>query len=157
MNIDTLLIQARELGASDLHITVGLAVMIRLGGSLTPLNESVLDKNDCYDLLLPMLSKENLEKLKNNIDADFSYTTSTNMRHRVNMYKQRGALSCAIRLLRDDIPSLADLGLPSTLYEMAMLPRGLILVTGPAGSGKSTTLAAMIDAINTDKSHHIIT
>lgn len=157
MNIDTLLVQAREMGCSDLHVTIGLPVMGRLGGNLLPLNDIVLNKNDCYELLLPLLSKENLEKLKNNIDADFSYTASNHTRHRINMYKQRGALSSAIRLLRNDIPSFEDLGLPPSLSEMAMLPRGLILITGPTGSGKSTTLAAMIDSINQTKNHHIIT
>lgn len=157
MNIDTLLIQAREQGCSDLHVALEIPVTVRLGGSLRPMNDVVLSKNDCYELLLPLLTKENLEKLKNNIDVDFSYICSRNTRHRVNVYKQKGSLSAAIRLLNDTIPSLEELSLPPSLHDMAMLPRGLILITGPTGSGKSTTLAAMIDAINQTKNHHIIT
>jgi twitching motility protein PilT len=104
-----------------------------------------------------MTSGRNIENIKNKIDTDFSYVTKRGYRHRVNVYHQRGDTAIAIRLLRNDIPNLEDLNMPPILAEFSGKPRGLILVTGPTGSGKSTTLAAMINYINITRSAHIIT
>ena len=104
-----------------------------------------------------MTNSRQLESIKAFIDTDFSYVTRRGYRHRVNVYHQRGDTAIAIRLLRNDIPTLEDLGLPPILADFSMRPRGLVLVTGPTGSGKSTTLAGMIDFVNLNRSAHIIT
>ena len=104
-----------------------------------------------------MCTDKQRQSIKDHIDTDFTYVSSRGFRHRVNVYRQRGNTAIALRLLRNDIPTLTDLDLPPILAEFSMRPRGLVLVTGPTGSGKSTTLAAMIDHVNIHKSAHIIT
>ena len=104
-----------------------------------------------------MCTDKQRQSIKDHIDTDFTYVSSRGFRHRVNVYRQRGNTAIALRLLRNDIPTLTDLDLPPILAEFSMRPRGLVLVTGPTGSGKSTTLAAMIDHLNIHKSAHIIT
>lgn len=150
--------EARELEASDLHITNGLPPMIRLHGRITKLP----GYPDCTqpvinNVIKQIASKKKWEWIEDGHDADFSYVSAGGHRHRVNVYRQRGYQAVAFRLLRNEIPTLMDLSLPPLLADFALRPRGLILVTGPTGSGKSTTLAAMIDHINRNKNCHIIT
>lgn len=158
MDINRILEEARDLGCSDVHFTAGLPPIVRLHSAIRKLS----GYPDCTEpLIVNIINQITSIKHKNQIskglDTDFSYTSATGYRHRVNVYRQRGYHAVAIRLLRDDIPTLSDLNLPAILGEFAMRPRGLILVTGPTGSGKSTTLAAMIDFINRQKNCHIIT
>ncbi|MCI5904386.1 MAG: type IV pilus twitching motility protein PilT [Oscillospiraceae bacterium] len=158
ISIDKILDEARVLGCSDVHFTTKISPVVRLHGSLRKLSSyPEMTEAGIMKIVEQMTSGRNLENIKNKVDTDFSYVTRRGYRHRVNIYHQKGNTAIAIRLLRNDIPSLADLDLPPILGDFAMRPRGLILVTGPTGSGKSTTLAAMIDYVNINRSAHIIT
>ena len=158
MDINRILDEARELGCSDLHFTAGLPPIVRLHGSIRKLS----GYPDCTEPIIvniinQITSIKHKSQISKGLDTDFSYVSTSGFRHRVNVYRQRGYHAVALRLLRNDIPTLADLSLPGTLGEFSLAPRGLVLVTGPTGSGKSTTLAAMIDHINRQKNCHIIT
>lgn len=158
LDIDKMLSEARVLNCSDLHFTVGLTPLVRLQGVLKRLSAyPVMDDEKILEIIDQMVTPEQRAKVEQHIDTDFSYVTRKGYRHRCNIYFQRGHYAIAIRLLNDKIPTLEELHLPPILGEFVMRPRGLILVTGPTGSGKSTTLAAMIDFVNTNKSVHIIT
>ena len=158
ININKILDEARVLGCSDVHFTTKIAPVVRLHGSLRRLaSYPEMTEAAIMKIVEQMTNGRQLENIKNKVDTDFSYVTKRGYRHRVNVYHQKGNTAISIRLLRNDIPSLADLDLPPILGEFAMRPRGLILVTGPTGSGKSTTLAAMIDYVNINRSAHIIT
>ena len=158
MNIDKILDEARVLGCSDVHFTTKISPIVRLHGSLRKLSAyPEMTDGAIMKIVEQMTGGRNLENIKNRIDTDFSYVTKRGYRHRVNVYHQRGDTAISIRLLRNDIPTLEDLDLPPILGDFALRPRGLILITGPTGSGKSTTLAAMIDYVNCSKSAHIIT
>lgn len=158
INIDRILDEARSLGCSDVHFTTKIPPVVRLNGTLRKLSSYPdMTSPAVMRIAEQMTYGKNLENINNKIDADFSYVTSKGYRHRVNVFHQRGDTAIAIRLLRNDIPTLEDLKLPPILGEFSLRPRGLILVTGPTGSGKSTTLAAMIDYVNINKSAHIIT
>lgn len=158
ISIDKLLDEARKLGSSDLHLTVGLPPIVRLCGSLRKLSlYDDLHNQDIIDLVQQIVSQKNFDKINSLEDTDFSYVTASGHRHRVNVYHQKGNIAVALRLLRNEIPTLQELELPEVITEFVMRPRGLVLVTGPTGSGKSTTLAAMIDHINTNKNLHIVT
>lgn len=157
IQIDDLIRQARRQRCSDIHITPGQPVSFRRIGKLEQA-ELILNSGETETLIRSILSENKLNELKQGKDLDFCYVTSQDgMRQRVNVYRERGNLCCAIRILNEDIPSLDELKLPPVLKKLALLPRGLILVTGPTGSGKSTTLAAMIDYINKNMPSHIIT
>lgn len=158
ININKILDEARALGCSDLHFTTEIPPIVRLHGSLKQMSGYPVLTNDVImDVMKQMTNDAQKASIAQNIDTDFSYVTESGFRHRVNVYFQRGNVAIAIRLLRNDIPTLEDLKLPQILSEFCMRPRGLILVTGPTGSGKSTTLAGMIDYVNTHRSAHIIT
>ncbi len=158
VDIDKILDESRALGCSDLHFTVGIPPIVRQGGSLRKLSAySDMTEIDILRVCEQMCNERQQQSIKDHIDTDFTFVSKRGFRHRVNVYRQRGNTAIAIRLLRNDIPTLAELMLPPVLAEFAMRPRGLVLVTGPTGSGKSTTLAAMIDHINVNKSAHIIT
>jgi twitching motility protein PilT len=158
LSIDKILDEARVLGCSDVHFTTKIAPIVRLNGSLRKLSSYPdMTEGAIMKIVEQMTGGRNLENIKNKVDTDFSYVTKRGYRHRVNVYHQRGDTAIAIRLLRNDIPTLDDLNMPPILGEFAMKPRGLILVTGPTGSGKSTTLAAMINYVNIMRSAHIIT
>lgn len=158
ININKILDEARALGCSDLHFTTEIPPVVRLHGSLKQMSGyPVLTNEVITDVMKQMTTDAQKASIAQNIDTDFSYVTESGFRHRVNVYFQRGNLAIAIRLLRNDIPTLEDLKLPKILAEFCMRPRGLILVTGPTGSGKSTTLAGMIDYVNVHRSAHIIT
>lgn len=147
---------ARQAGGSDIHLTVGRPCMFRINGMLVPAPFSP-DPSQTEAEILSLCSEEQRQILKNGDDLDFAFQLETGERQRVNIYRQNGALACAVRLLNDRIPTLEELRLPDSLRRLAELPRGLILVTGPTGSGKSTTLAAMIDHINSTRPVHILT
>lgn len=158
ININKILDEVRALGCSDLHFTVRVPPIVRLHGSLKQLSDYPVLTNDVIvDVMKQMTNEEQKASISKTIDTDFSYVTESGFRNRVNVYFQRGNLAIAIRLLRNDIPTLEDLKLPKVLAQFCMRPRGLILVTGPTGSGKSTTLAGMIDYVNVNRSAHVIT
>ena len=157
MNIFELLEKAVQMKASDLHITVASPPVVRVNGSLIRLNEPSLYPQDTLSLAKQLMNEEQQRRFEKFGEIDFSYSTPQVGRFRINIYKQRGSCALAIRVVNIRIPSLTELGFPECLKELAMKPRGLILVTGPTGSGKSTTLASMIDYINHHKTCHIIT
>ena len=159
IQIHRILDEVRLLGCSDLHFTTGIAPVVRLNGMLRTMRAQYpeMDEEQILDIVNQMTNEAQAKSVAAHKDTDFSFTTRSGYRHRVNIYFQRGKTAIAIRLLRNDIPTLEDLGLPPILADFAMRPRGLVLVTGPTGSGKSTTLAGMIDFVNLNKSAHIIT
>lgn len=158
IDIDKILDEARVLGCSDLHFTFGMAPVVRLNGALRKLSSyDMMDEEAIADVAEKICPDELKGRLHQHLDCDFSYVTKRGYRHRVNIFRQRNHTAIALRLLRNDIPTLEDLGLPPILADFAMRPRGLVLVTGPTGSGKSTSLAAMLDYANLNKSAHIIT
>ncbi len=158
LDINRILDEARDLGCSDVHFTQGLPPIVRLHGSIRKLSGyEPCGESDIMGVIDSITNIKQKNSISKGLDTDFSYKSTSGFRHRVNVYRQRGFHAVAIRLLRDDIPTFADLNLPAILGDFVMRPRGLILVTGPTGSGKSTTLAAMIDKINITRNCHIIT
>ena len=157
MHIDELLHIVVDRNASDLHICSNSEPVIREDGALKRLNFEKMTPRDTQRMMYDILSDENIHKFETTLELDFSYTLPRRARFRVNMYRDRGAVASAFRLIAQKIPTVKDLNLPPILEKLVEKPRGLILVTGPTGSGKSTSLAAMINTINTTKAHHIIT
>lgn len=157
MNIVELLKIGMEKRASDIHITVGVPPILRIDGKLTPLDMEPLKPSDTKDLVYNTLSESLIQQLEKEGELDTSFSSPGIGRYRVNAYKQRGSYAMALRIIPLEIPSMESLGLPAVIKDLARLPRGLILVTGPTGSGKSTTLAAMIDLINKERNCHILT
>lgn len=155
-DITDVILSARMLNCSDIHVTVGEGILFRINGALTAAPIKVTPE-ETAKMIRDMLTPEQLADLEKGVDADFAIQTFDGNRQRVNVFKQKNALASTIRLLNNTIPSLQQLGLPKVLESLAEQPRGLILVTGPTGSGKSTTLAAMIDHINSTRAEHIIT
>jgi twitching motility protein PilT len=152
------LVQAMiEQEASDLHLTAGSPPMIRVRGRLAPVGEDVMDVATCRELVYGLLSTTQRQRLETERQVDFAYPVPGVARFRVNAFQQRGATGAALRLIPDRIRTLAELGLPEVLTDLTEKPRGLVLVTGPTGSGKTTTLAAMIDRINEQRHDHILT
>lgn len=143
--------------ASDLHITVGLPPMMRIDGRLTPFGDNNLTPKDTEEYTNLILNSRQREILEDVGQVDFSYSIPGWGRFRVNAYRQRGSYAIAFRLIPTGIPTLRELNLPETLRDFTQLTRGLILVTGPTGSGKSTTLASLIDIINQERKVHILT
>jgi twitching motility protein PilT len=145
-------------GASDLHLTVGTYPQIRMAGKLTPLTQfEQLTPQDTQRLAYSVLNEAQKQKFEEENELDLSFGIQGLARFRCNVYRQRGAVGAAIRLIPYKIRAFDELGLPKVVEELADRPKGLVLVTGPTGSGKSTTLAAMIDKINTERSEHIVT
>ena len=157
MVIEELLEKLVKDGGSDLHISSNLPPAIRIDGKLTRVDMEPLSPDEVESLLFPMLSNEQRRTLEQNWELDFSYGIEGLSRFRVNFYKDKGNYAAAFRTITDKVPSFDQLGLPDIVRTTAEKPRGLILVTGPTGSGKSTTLAAMIDYINDTKAEHILT
>ncbi len=144
--------------ASDLHMVVGVPPMLRIDGELSPVpNEAILTPELMQKALEEVLKKEQWEALTVNKEIDFSLSFSQKARFRVNAYTQKGSLAVAFRRIPLIIPRMDDLGLPKLLHKFTTLRQGFILVTGPTGHGKSTTLAAMINEINETRSTHIVT
>ena len=144
-------------GASDLHISVNNAPMLRVDGGLRHLGEQPWDRPKVESALRSVLSHQQAAIFEEKLELDFAFTLSANARFRVNFYMQRGAMGAAFRIIPTEIKQLSQLGVPDVVAEFSKLPRGLVLVTGPTGSGKSTTLAAMIDLVNQTRTDHIVT
>ncbi len=157
MNIIDLVNLATSRKASDIHITVGIPPVLRINGQLITLDEEKLSPSDTKALVYETLSEDLIKELEENGEIDTSFSSPGIGRYRVNAFKQRGSYGMALRIIPLKIPNPDDLGLPSVVKDLARLPRGLILVTGPTGSGKSTTLATMIDQINNERRCHILT
>ena len=157
MIIDDLLKEVLQYKASDLHISAGLPPVIRVDGNLLRTKYEPLSPEGVEDLLFPMLNNEQRRTLEQTWELDMSYGISGVGRFRVNVYKNRGTYAAAFRTITTVIPSFESLGLSEVVRKITERPRGLILVTGPTGSGKSTTLASMIDYINETRSEHILT
>jgi twitching motility protein PilT len=160
MEIDfaALLLEVADRRASDLHLAAGAPPMVRVRGRLTPVEGyPVLTPTDTREIVYSILSGAQRQKLENNWQLDFAYQIPGRSRFRVNAYFQRSALGAAFRLIPFEVVPLDTLGLPPVVAEFANRPRGLVLVTGPTGSGKSTTLASLIDVINSTREEHIMT
>ena len=158
IRIEMLLQEVINQHASDLHLQVGLPPMLRIDGALTPVaNTPSLDVETTERLIFSILDNEQKQILLKDKEFDFSFAFGDLGRFRVNAFHERGNIAAAMRLIPNDIPTLAELGLPAVVESFADYPRGLVLVTGPTGSGKSTTLAALLDKINSERSEHIIT
>ncbi|MCX7951153.1 MAG: type IV pilus twitching motility protein PilT [Clostridiales bacterium] len=154
---DQLLKKVIDIGASDLHITVGIPPTARVNGTLVQLTEEKLTTDQTEEYVRFVLTEEQYEKYQELGELDFSYALQGIGRFRVNAFKQRGSDAMALRTVAAQVPTLDKLEMPNVLKELTNKTRGLILVTGPTGSGKSTTLAAMINEINQNRSCHIIT
>ena len=157
-DLNSLLIQVLERKCSDLHMTIGAPPTIRLNGSLMPiegypeLNAAVLQK-----LLFAIITQKQRERFEEELELDFAYSVPGRARFRVNIYRQRDAIGAAFRLIPYEIKKLEELNMPPSIANFAMLPRGFVLVTGPTGSGKSTTLASLVDLANRNRRDHIMT
>jgi len=153
-----LLIEVLDKNASDLHITAGARPTIRLNGSLIQLEERpIMTPPTIQRMLYAVLTQRQREKFEETLELDFAYAVPGKARFRVNVYRQRDALGAAFRLIPYEIKALEDLGIPPSISNFAMLPRGFVLVTGPTGSGKSTTLASLVDLANRNRRDHIMT
>ncbi len=157
LNLGALLGDMLRLNASDLHLSTGNPPLYRLRGGLTRTDLPILKPIDIQKALYAILTQKQRETFEDHLELDLSYSLPGKARFRVNVYKQRDSMGAAFRLIPFEIKTLETLGLPEAVSQFAALPRGLVLVTGPTGSGKSTTLAAIIDLINVNYTHHIMT
>jgi twitching motility protein PilT len=157
-NLADFMVAVADGNGSDLHVTAGLPPMIRVHGDLKPLKGyRVLQPKDLQEMLYSMITQKQREIFEENLELDFSYALPGRARFRVNVFQQRDALGAVMRLIPFEIKKLEELGAPSVIREFAHMRRGLVLVTGITGSGKSTTLAALIDVINAERAEHIMT
>jgi len=156
MNIEEIIKESKIRRASDIHVVYGLPVRIRIDGALENYDDNVLTHEDCDDIAKQLLDKK-YKLLESVGEVDAAGTLADNIRCRFNVFRQQGHISSAIRILSDRIPELETLGLPPICCEFAKYPRGIVLVTGETGSGKSTTLAALLNRINQTRAQHIIT
>ena len=157
-NIRGILEEAKTAGASDVHITVGIPPKMRVNGKLiTMTNYNRLLPADTLEIVLEIMTETQRNKFEENGEYDMSFSISDLGRYRVNAYKQRGSAALAFRLVGTKVPSPEELGVPDSVIDLYQRKRGLVLVTGPTGSGKSTTLAAIIDKINNGRDAHVIT
>lgn len=152
-----LLIEVATQGGSDLHITVGRPPTMRHNGALTALDAPVMSPRDTRALVYSIMSQGQRETLEREWEVDFAYSIAGVARYRVNAYFQRGSVGAACRYLPPTVGDFATLGLPEILADLAVRPRGLVLVTGPTGAGKTTTLASVVDYINRNRTVHIVT
>lgn len=159
MDINTVLEEAIKRKTSDVHITVGRPVSYRIHGNIVPMNDYILKSEDTIELGKPMYEHNPLliKRLEELGEIDFAYQMPDGNRFRVNLFKQRGNIAIVLRLLPVSIPSAEKLGIPKVVMDLCDLKRGLVLVTGSTGSGKSTTLASIIGSINEKHEHHILT
>lgn len=160
-NINDLLLKLYEMRGTDLHLSVGCQPRVRVFGKLTSLDYAVVDDNNMTSLLTPLMDALAMSQLNTRGQIDTSYSLriakGKNIRFRVNLFRQKGSWTGVFRLLNDTIPDFTTLGLPSSILNLYKKRRGLILVTGPTGSGKSTTLASFLHVINENTYKHIIT
>ncbi|MDO8684455.1 MAG: type IV pilus twitching motility protein PilT [Armatimonadota bacterium] len=157
MHIDDLLRMLVEREGSDLHMRVGEPPVIRIHGDLIRTDLPVLKPQDVEDILFSILNEERKQKFRENMELDLSYEIKGLSRFRVNVFRQRGSVGAVLRAIPIKIKTIDDLMLPPVTKDICMRPRGLVLVTGPTGSGKSTSLAAMVDHINRNRRCHILT
>lgn len=157
MDIKELLQLTVQKNASDLHLVVGIPVTLRIDGVLFPIKDKILTEEEIKELVFDLLTDEQKELLLVNKELDFSYELEGKARFRINAYYERGRLAAALRCLPIKIRSIEELNLPKIFHEFTKLNQGFILVTGPTGHGKSTTLAAMIEEINQNRRCHIVT
>ena len=157
MIIEDLLKELVESRGSDLHISSGLPPVKRVDGNLVRMDYPPLTSEQVEQLLFPMMSNDQRRRLEQDWELDFSYGIKGMGRFRVNFYKDKGSYAAAFRTITSEAPTLENMNMPPIVTEVAQKPRGLVLVTGPTGSGKSTTLAAMIDYINRTRAEHILT
>lgn len=156
-SIEDILKEAKDAGASDVHLTVGIPPKMRVNGRLIDMDYPKFTPADTMEILLSIMTELQREKFEEKGEYDLSFSVPKTGRFRVNAYKQRGSVALAFRLVGTQVPSPAELGLPKSVVELSQKKRGLILVTGPTGSGKSTTLAALVDRINNSREAHVIT
>jgi len=157
MDITELLAHSVRQGASDLHLSAGLAPMLRVDGEVWPLDWPVLAPAQVANLLSPLLNQYQQKDFETSLETDFAFELPGVARFRVNVFQQARGMGAVFRTLAAEVQSLEALGLGEVFQRIAQLPRGLVLVTGPTGSGKSTTLAAMIDYLNQHRRQHILT
>ncbi|HDP70696.1 MAG TPA: type IV pilus twitching motility protein PilT [Actinobacteria bacterium] len=158
IELTELLLKLLENNASDLHITTGLPPVMRINGNLVPLKDyPKLTPNDTKEMIYSILTQNQREKLERNLEFDCSYGIAGKARFRVNVYFQRDSMAAAFRVIPVDIKSLDALGIPNSLVDLTLKARGFVVVTGPTGSGKTTTLATLLDMINESRMDHIIT
>ena len=157
MDLNQLLSYSIDSGASDLHLSVGSVPMVRINGAMKPLNLDVLHQDDIEKMLPEVMDKDQMAIFREQKEIDFSAKLEGKGRFRVNFFNQINGLAAVFRTIPDSIKSCDELGIPPFMQDLAMIDRGLVLLTGPTGSGKSTTLAAMVDHINRNKACHIIT
>lgn len=155
--IEEMLTIAKEAGASDVHITVGIPPKMRVNGKLITMDFPRLLPSDTVQLALEIMNEQQREQFEERGEHDMSFSIPNLGRYRVNAYKQRGSVAIALRLVGTQVPSPESLGVPSSVVDLHKRKRGLVLVTGPTGSGKSTTLAAIIDKVNNNRECHVIT
>ncbi len=157
MRIKSLMHELVERKGSDLHITGGMSPYFRIQGQILPASNKTFSSSDLREELELMLGEKKLRIFDEEKELDCSYSLENTARFRINIFLDRGSISCSMRALGTKIPSFAQLGLPDNVHQLLNRPRGLMLVTGPTGSGKTTTLASSIDWINTNQSNHILT
>lgn len=156
-SIDEILSTAKDAGASDVHFTVGIPPKMRVNGDLITMDYPVLMPGDTLDMAIGIMTEIQREKFEEKGEFDFSFSIPRLGRYRVNAYRQRGSVAMAFRLVGTVVPSPEQLGVPESVVDLYQRKRGLVLVTGPTGSGKSTTLAAIIDKVNCNRDAHVIT
>ncbi len=157
INIEEVLISAKGAGASDVHITVGVPPKMRVNGSLVTMDYPKMTPTDTLEIAVQIMEGKQKEIFDEKGELDMSFAIPGEGRYRVNLFKQRGSIALSMRIVDTEIPSPDTLGIPETVMNLYQKKRGLVLVTGPTGSGKSTTLAAFINAINHNRDAHIIT
>src|SRR6266513_3696719 len=158
LSLSELLHKLSELGGSDLHVTTSNAPLVRVHGEIRPLEGyRPLTSSETTQLAYSVLTDAQKHRFEENLELDFSFGVKGLSRFRANLFNQRGAVGCVFRAIPYEIKAFEDLGLPEVVKDLCAKPRGLVLVTGPTGSGKSTTLAAMVDKINRDRHEHILT
>ncbi|HYJ61374.1 MAG TPA: PilT/PilU family type 4a pilus ATPase [Actinomycetota bacterium] len=157
MHIDDLLRHTVEAGASDLHLKVGNVPFVRVDGELTPTTYDELTANDTEAFAIAVMSEHKRRIFEETSEADVGYTVQGVGRFRINVFRQRGLVGLAIRRVRSEIPTFEELRLPAVMRELADSPRGLVLITGPTGTGKTTTIASLIGQINRTRRAHVVT
>src|SRR5216110_159283 len=157
LSLSDLLKRMLEMNGSDLHITTNSPPQIRVHGHLVPLDLPQMTPTDTKQLAYSVMTDAQKKRFEESLELDFSFGIRGIARFRCNVFNQRGAVAAVYRVIPEQIKTFGELGLPSVLANLADRPRGLVLVTGPTGSGKSTTLAAMIDKINAERHDHILT
>jgi twitching motility protein PilT len=157
MTLKNLLHQCIERRASDLHLSSGVPALLRIDGDLQPVSDTALAHDDIYAALMTIMSSVQQSQFKESLECDFSFDIPSLSRFRVNAFQQARGVSAVFRVIPHGIPNLQGLHAPTIFSELIYKPRGLVLVTGPTGSGKSTTLAAMVDALNQSTRQHIVT